>query len=275
MSRIRSFTGAFLRKDERRRAIHFSMIATPLALVPALALVFALLLSGCTDDIKVYKPPEEESPFLPLTSPENLVHNIAKSYNLQECERIAELLCEDFVFVFSERDRNDHPDKVPQGGVWGCDEEIEATCNMLDPHYEPEDPEYKIDSIKMSMNLSGSLQRTNREEAPPGTLESWVNLDMFMETGGANIILCQSRPRFFFAPDSTQTPTLWCLWRCEDIQDYPWIPSDEVGAGQPNSGPGSQLEFYSGRSAMQRDELGAPAGETTSWGLIKLHYWNL
>jgi hypothetical protein len=235
----------------------------------------ASAITGCGDDIQIYRPPVEKNSFLPLTSPANIVHNIALAYNLQDCERIEELLCEDFVFVFSDRDISHYRDWVPQEGLWGCDDEVDATCNMFDTNYVPEDPLYKVDRLEMSLHFSGSLTATNREEAPPGTLEGYVSMDLNMDVGGgAATFLCRSRPLFYFAPDSTQSPTLWCLWRCEDSPFVPELLNSVAGADLSDRETTEHRALPLGRSAVQRGELAAPASETTSWGIIKLVYWD-
>lgn len=244
-----------------RRLIHRVTLAT------AITSVTLLLCSGCGDDIEIYKPPPY-SPYLALTSPENVIHNLAEAYNNRNCERVEELLCDEFVFVFNEDDVwNYH--EVPDEGWWGYSDEVLATNKMLDRDHEPADPQYKIDEIEIALELSGQLTPYNDEGAPNGTLEGYVTLELTAEAGGGTMTLrVHTRPLFFFAPDSTQSPVSWCLWRCED--------------GPFLDGTGSVLGTAGGTENGQKSAEGNPAaysytptsaaGETATWGRIKAFY---
>ena len=248
------------------------------------------------------KPPEEEDPFLPLTSPENVLHNLALSYSLMDCEHFQALLCEDFVFVFNPDDVESYPDLLPPEGFWGYSDELEATCRMLDPNFVPTDPTLKVDRIELHLQLSGPLQPTNLEGAPDGTLEGYVLLDLCIEAGGGSLtLLVRSRPLFYFAPDFTQNPALWCLWRCEDspfdepclsggggayrfrLENRPRLESQSAGpvpersrnrfADRLSSGIGDELQ--SGLPSGPVYGLSASntaAGKAISWGIVKALY---
>jgi hypothetical protein len=55
-------------------------------------LIAALFLSGCGDDGAPVKPADEVAEFKPLTTPENLIHNLVLSYDKLDIARYAELL---------------------------------------------------------------------------------------------------------------------------------------------------------------------------------------
>lgn len=235
-----------------------------------LAFVGCQVCTGCGDDVEIYKP---QNPFLPLTSPENVLHNLALSYNLRDCEHFEDLLCEDFIFVFNQYDVDKYSGHVPGEGFWSCDDERTATCHMFDTSWAPEDPVYKADNIELYLQLSGSLVPTNFKGAPFGTLVGSVTLDLQIDAGGGALtLLVNSRPHFYFAPDHTQTPTLWCIWRCEDAPfDYDSLSgiSSSDGTGRAH---GDRYQLPSEDSALQNNAPAVASTEKTSWGLVKSIY---
>jgi hypothetical protein len=92
-----------------------------LPLVACLALAAAG--AGCGDDDGA-KP---EDPYLPLTSPENLVENLRRSWEARDLEGYARLLAPEFRFYFQE-------DDVPPGlpaSYWGLTEDTTGTGGLF------------------------------------------------------------------------------------------------------------------------------------------------
>jgi hypothetical protein len=94
---------------------------------------------------------------------------------------------------------------------------------MLNPEFQPEDPLYKIDSMELVIQLSGQLRETNLQNAPEGTLESYVNFDLNVEAGAGNLtLLVHSRPLFYFAPDEADAENkIWRIWKIVDGEFIP------------------------------------------------------
>jgi hypothetical protein len=240
--------------------------------VAALVFVSLQVCAGCGNDVGFYKPSVGEDPFLPLTSPENVLHNLALSYNLRDCEHFGELLCDGFVFVFNQDDVERYPDRIPHEGFWGRDEERAATCHMFDVNWNPGDPSYKADDIELYLQLSGTLVQSNFDGAPEGTLEGFATLDLKIEAGGGWMtLLVQSRPRFYFAPHNTKGTTLWCLWRCEDAPFFDGLLDGLRRTGENGRGHGNRHDTRK-ESASLKGTPAPPITERASWGSIKSLY---
>lgn len=249
-----------------------ALVRRPVATVAVIALAFSLLGTGCGDDIEIYKPSRDEGPYLPQTSPENVLHNLAASYTLRDYHHVPPLFSEEFFFHFAQHDLGEPG--VPYSGDWGRAEELEATWHMLDSGYVPQMPEYKVESIEMSLVLSGSLQEANPEGAPPGTLKGFAALDLMVRMdGGSMTFLARSRPLFYFAPDDTmQEQPVWRIWRCldaphdEDLGDLAPCSSRSLCGDQESRKQGP------GKSGPWDEAPADPSGHAVTWGLVKAFY---
>ena len=252
------------------RLLFFPVVA---AAVPAL--VICLLCVGCGDDVEIHNPVGrgDNIPYLPLTSPGNVIHNLALSYNLRDCEGFEALLREDFVFVFHPDDVVKFPDMIPQQGFWGYADDVQATCNMLDKDYEPIDPSYEVDDVETHLQLSGSLEPTDEQGAPEGTLKGYVTLDFTSVAGGGHLyLIVHSRPLFFFAPDNAQSPTTWRIWKCEDAPFEEAVLTNRIYA-DPTYGYGESRPGCSTRESLVQNSPPRVTGtEKASWGSVKAVY---
>jgi hypothetical protein len=239
------------------------------------AATIAIACAGCGDDVEIYKPVGRgnDDPYLPQTSPESVIHNLALSYNLWDCERYEELLHNDFVFIFNQDDVEKYPDQIPPAGHWGYQDEVQATCNLLDKDYEPIDPSYKVDDVRMQMELYGSLEPTVQQGAPEGTLEGYVTLDLAIGANEGQLdLMVTSRPLFFFAPDDTQSTTTWRIWKCEDSSFY-WVSLGCDIYPEPNDVLRENSAGHSAPRSVLRSGLPRVTGvDRTSWGRIKAFY---
>jgi hypothetical protein len=243
------------------------------AAVPAL--VLCLLCAGCGDDVEIYKPVGRgnDDPYVPQISPGNVIHNLALSYNLRDGDGFGVLLHEDFVFAFDPDDVRNFPDEIPQQGFWGYPDEVQATCNMFNPDYEPSDPSYKADDIEIHLQLSGPLEQTAHQGAPEGTLEGYVTLDFTIVAGGGHLnLIVRSRPLFFFAPDNAQSPTTWRIWKCEDSP----FQEDALSGNIHMDPTGGSGENRTGQSTPGSVRQGSPpwvaCTEKSTWGAVKAIY---
>jgi hypothetical protein len=166
------------------------------------------------------EPPKKEPlPPMPPDSPQAVIDNMEYAYNFFKYEeRYQPLIRDDFVFIFNPDDVETYPDQIPPDGWWGAPEEKLSAKNMLDANFEPSDPQYKIDSMNLVIQLSGQLLETNQQGAPEGTLEAYVTFDLEVQAGGGQLtLLVSSRPLFFFAPDDPDAENkVWRLWQIKD-----------------------------------------------------------
>jgi hypothetical protein len=182
----------------------------------ALFIAVILLATGCESDLDHRIPPPPIVPG-PPESPQDVIDNFVYAFNQMDYERLASIIHDDFTFVFNEDDINRYPDNTPSQGVWGKEEFLQAIENIFDPNFVPEEqPSEGIDNIQMEMEFSGDPVPSNLEQAPLGTFEGYVTVDMRVSTTGATDCLVNSRPEFYYTPDSTKTPVLWQLWRIMD-----------------------------------------------------------
>jgi hypothetical protein len=190
-------------------------------LVTVIAL--AVLGQGCG----IFSPDEGDGkedplPEMPPTSPKAVIENMVHAYNKFDFERYRPLIHEDFIFYFNEDDIG-VVDEVPDEGYWGAPEELESAEHMLDENFEPSDPTYKIDSMKLLIQKSGDpwLLPSNFENAPEGALEGYVTFDLMMETsGGSRTVEVSSRPLFVFTRDDSTTEQV--TWKLLMIKDAPY-----------------------------------------------------
>lgn len=207
----------------------------PRRLLHALAAMLVISLSafGCGHDDGNcgFKP---DDPFRELTSPENVIHNLAESFNRTDYAHLVPLIHDDFIFTFNDDDALSYPGDIPSDATWSRDEWLDAVERMLDSNYAPCDPESKIDSMQMELRLSGNLRPANVQEAPPGALEGFVTLDFRIKTVEDTNYLARGRPLFYFTPDSTVTPVTWQIWRIVDapfgvsLSAASWGSNDET-----------------------------------------------
>jgi hypothetical protein len=229
--------------------------------------------TGCGDDVKTFKPPGEEDSFLPLTSPENVIHNLAASYNLRDFDHFKDLIRTDFTFIFNAYDVQHYAGMIPMEGWWGAPEELQATRNMFDTDWVPDDPKYKVDNIQMALALSDSLVPTNLQGAPAGTLQGNATLDLEVSVDGGQItLLVHSHPLFYFASDSGETTGPWRLWKCADAPYGEDFLTSSTGGQGPDCGATQGGASWSSGPAGRRDASNALAIVGNSWGLIKSVY---
>jgi hypothetical protein len=184
-----------------------------------LSVALSLCFTGCGDDDKIVTPPEEVDHFPPLSSPENLLRNLQSCYELRDYDHFAPLIRDDFTFLFNPDDVKAEPDQVPACGWWGAAEELQASHNMFDTTYVPNEVSYRVTEIEMRVSLAGTLKDSNLQGAPEGTLEGYVFFALEVQAHGDVTFIVRSRPLFFFVPDSAEDSAPWRLWKC---QDAPW-----------------------------------------------------
>jgi hypothetical protein len=233
------------------------------ALVLILIVSACLCFGACDDDNGGFKPVNK---FRDLTSPENVLFNFETAYNEMDYDHFRPLIRDDYLFFFAEDDLG--MPGVPWAGLWGKSEELQTHHNMLDTAYVPQDdPQLEIDKLSLELAVSGELQPCPLEGAPQGTVEGFVTFDWFVSTVGDIDYYVQSRPRFYFTPDSTKTPVTWSIWR---IEDAPFgQPSQATG-----SLPGASSDLPRSNSAVRSTDQARlrPAVEQKSWGAVKSLY---
>jgi hypothetical protein len=130
------------------------------AVVTAAAAAAALILTGC-----LFSPPEEVPPQPPpeMTTPVNVLKNVAIAYNQRDINLYKKALSPNFVFYFDPRDVGTTPEgsgyKIPES--WVYTEDWQATNEMFNRAY--------------SINLSIPTGRVG-EPAPEETTYEAVNI---------------------------------------------------------------------------------------------------
>ena len=134
------------------------------AVVTAAAAAAALILTGC-----LFSPPEEVPPQPPveMTSPVNVLKNVAIAYNQRNIDLYKKALSTNFVFYFDPRDVGQTPPGktyiIPES--WSYTADWEATYNMFNLAYsinlsintnnigepDPEETTYRADNVKISL----------------------------------------------------------------------------------------------------------------------------
>jgi hypothetical protein len=147
-------------------------------LVTAAAAAAALALTGC-----LFSPPDTEPPQQPveMTSPVNVLKNVAIAYNQRNIALYKKSLSTNFVFYFDPRDVGQNPPNktyvIPES--WSYTEDWQATYNMFRLAYsinlsiptgrigepEPEETTYRADNVTISLlvfvdELNGYIANT-------------------------------------------------------------------------------------------------------------------
>jgi hypothetical protein len=215
-----------------------------------LAAILALTMAACDDDGGGFTP---ESPFRELSSPENVLNNIAACFNEMNYAELLPIIHDGFVFYIWDGDVGSIPGDLAPDGYMPRAAFLEAAHNMLSEGFIPCGPEpvpdLQIEGMEMALTLSGDLTETGLEGAPSGTQTAYVNLDLQVNTVGTIIYVVHSRPLFYFASDSLHADTegvTWQLWRVDDGEN---LNNPYVRAGMPaghEASWGSVLSLYYG-----------------------------
>lgn len=221
-----------------------------------LSLLLLLALPCCDDDDNGgFKP---EPIYRELTSPENVLHNLAACHNEMDYEHFVPLIHDAFSFVLWPDDIPDIPAYLHQNGIWYKAMMLHTVRNMLDTSYVPEYmPELKVEGIEASITLSGDLKPSPLTGSPVGSLYGRGDFDLQVETTSGTLFIVHSRPVFYFAPDSTAAEVpggvTWSIWR---IEDAPPSGNSNLRASQGSAAPlppeppswGKVLSLYASRT---------------------------
>lgn len=212
-----------------------SPLPTPLFLTVSLGVAAILSAVACDNEMKPGHGWELKLPGYP-DSPQAVTDNFEYAFDQMDIERIIWITHDDFTFVFEPADLGEPG--IPPDGVMGREQFLDALRCMLDVNFVPNDPSEKLDNLTMETEISGDTEPSGIEGAPPGTVEAYVAIDLIIETVGGLTYLVNSRPEFFFAPDSTKTPVFWEIWR---IVDTPFEAHLEVEGGSYENPPRDRL----------------------------------
>ena len=202
-----------------------------------LSLLLLVVLPCCDDDDNGGFEPEPI--FWELTSPENVLHNLAACHKEMDNGQLAPLFHDDFHFVFWPDDIPEIPPDIIENGMWYKEAMLDALGNMLDTTYVPPyDPDYRTRSTSLAFELDQDLEETSVDGAPPGTLNGRAYLELRVETTSGALVTVNSRPIFHFAPDSTAAEVpggvTWSIWR---VDDAPPSGSSNLRASQGSATP--------------------------------------
>ena len=145
-----------------RLSSRFRFLTMVLSILSVLIFSVAIL-PGCSK--KSTKPEKTEDPYAPQTSPENVVQNLTVAYELRDVDGYAELLAEDFQFVFSQEDQQQPG--CPAGLEYG--DELEIHTNLFS--------EALVDSVSISFAI-GELQFDESASSPGDSIWLLPVMDM-------------------------------------------------------------------------------------------------
>ena len=195
---------------------------------------FLAAFAGCGDG-KTSAPDHEESPFLPRTSPANLLHNLKTAYAERDVAEFDSLLANPgFTFVLSQVDQ----DKPDMPDSWGRDPEILIHSRMFDAEM--------VQTLTLDF-IVGDVT-WDATQGMYSVMVTNVNLFLYGSTPGhptevKEYTVSDSRSKFWFRKNPWTTgaahDSVWTIVRWEDE------PIGSRGARSPN------------------------AAERSSWGVIK------
>ncbi|NNF08567.1 MAG: hypothetical protein HKN21_17530 [Candidatus Eisenbacteria bacterium] len=190
---------------------------------------------------------EEESPYLGDYSViENLLEDLQTSWIRREIDRYADLLSEDFVFVFQEDDADGIPD-----GYWNKDEDVLAVKRIFDS------PQVTAIRTQLAYGQPEDNQTTKiREEN--ATLITVTNtfLDVDLDGGETTLRVQGDTQLFFFQMgDEAQgeDPSRWYIVEWQDLG------SNTLAVVETTTWGGIKFGLNKPR----------PAVEATTWSAIK------
>jgi hypothetical protein len=214
------------------------------------ALLGTVVLDGCGNDEGAFKPAPV---ILDPSSPDNVLNNLAVSYDGRDMEEFGKLLDGGFTFRFTHHDVVQFEELVPDEGQWSRSEEIETTDFMFSLHGAPDETYLSIKEIDMDVIPSVSAVPCNMVGAPPGTVEKTAQLRLTVKQKRPDRdLVVITRPLFYFAPDSSSTPVTWKIWMIED----------DIEVAEPNA----VFRAADGRTPVPIEEV--------SWGFVKGLYWS-
>jgi hypothetical protein len=142
------------------------------AVVTAAAAAAALILTGC---LFSPPPPEEQQPPPEMTTPVNVLKNVAIAYKQRDIELYKKALSPNFVFYFDPRDVGQSPPgsqyQIPES--WSYTEDWGATRNMFNLAHsislsitttgigEPEPEETTYEAVNITISLLVMIDELN------------------------------------------------------------------------------------------------------------------
>jgi hypothetical protein len=221
----------------------------PVAAGLLLSIFLCCIFTGCGEDNSVgFKPAPV---VLPPSSPDNVLNNLVVCYNDRDTTQLDDILHDDFVFNFTQEDRQGYDEILPEDGVWGKNRELRTTAFMFERCDAPIDSILSTKDIDITLSPSGTAVPCNLVGAPPGTIERLAYLRLRVSYKRADaVLLVVSRPLFYFVPDNPDSTKTWKIWMIED--------------GEPD-----EVLLRTGGSS---ENFPVPV-EKISWGWLRVMYW--
>jgi hypothetical protein len=189
----------------------------------------AAVLVGCTDkNAPTWSLP---SPFLPRTSPANLLHNLQSAYEKRNVAEYDSLLAEDFTFLPAAEERRWWPG-LPE--TWGHDTEVLIHVRMFD--------EGTVSHLTLRFT-AGAVEWDAVEQMPSDSIHG-VSLFLYGSSPShpsdpSEDRLSSGRGKFWFRRNGWFWPgTRDSVWTIVRWQDYPEfvLPKGGPAADIPMSG---------------------------------------
>jgi hypothetical protein len=209
-----------------------------------LAVVAVFVFKGCifSPDPKPPVPPRE---YLPQTSPENVVNNLATSYERREIEQYAKLLDPTFIFKFQ---TPDIPEDLPRD-YWNRDEDSTGTGALFDALI--------VSSIALDLGAYSS-EDAGRPDLPGGKRIRLTHVKLTVDqSNGLTYVVDGSIQDMYFRKGSVEAgtdSTFWYLVEWQDLAGGGGAPSrgltplaSDPAGGQQNANWGQILADFARR----------------------------
>lgn len=209
---------------------------------------------------------EEESPYLGDYSViENLVEDLQTSWVRREVDRYADLLSEDFVFVFQEDDADGFPE-----GYWNKGDDVLAVKRIF------ESPQ--VTAIRMQLTYGQPVaNQTTKIHDENATLITVTNtfLDVDLDGGETTLRVHGDTQLFFFQMgDEAQgeDPSRWYLVEWQDLgRNTLAVAEAKTWGGLRRILGGGELPLTEQNTVSQIKQLleSSRSVENTTWSAIK------
>lgn len=187
-------------------------------MIAALLLIsFLLFAAGCVlspDDNKT--PAKTTDQFKSLTDKENVIYNLALSYNKADIAHYEELLHPDYTWYFQSAD-------LARGlpVFWTREQDVSATANIFrSVRGQNSNPEMNLDKIELEIT-AGSWSPVDSVAGAPCS-DCWMTTRQYsltcLTSGGQNGFTGNDMVQLIVVPVGDEWQKVYKIWRMQDIR---------------------------------------------------------